>query len=162
MGGRAEENGQMLTNPDPASLDDFCGAQAGTENPLRSGCSAWHLSASSLASTHHIPDLVSHSDTALSTSPQWSQKDPRKPTTPCYWHMEHRGQREDSRSLFLPNPHPHPSTIFKPCMPILKMLGKACRIWDLLGGTVDKNLLANARDTGSIPGLGRFHMSQGI
>jgi len=55
-----------------------------------------------------------------------------------------------------------PTTIFKPCMPILKMLGKACRISDFLSGTVDKNLLANARDIGSIPGLGRFHMSRGI
>ena len=39
---------------------------------------------------------------------------------------------------------------------------KACRICDFLGGTVDKNLLANARDIGLIPGLGRFHMSRGI
>ena len=28
---------------------------------------------------------------------------------------------------------------------------------DFPGSTVDKNLSANARDTGSIPGLGRFH-----
>ena len=29
---------------------------------------------------------------------------------------------------------------------------------DFLGGEVDKNLSANAGDTGSIPGLGRLHM----
>ena len=32
---------------------------------------------------------------------------------------------------------------------------------DFLGGTVDKNLSANAGDTGSIPGLERFHMLLG-
>ena len=32
--------------------------------------------------------------------------------------------------------------------------------WDFPGGTVDKNLPANAGDSGSIPGLGRFHMPQ--
>ena len=31
---------------------------------------------------------------------------------------------------------------------------------DFPGGPVVKNLPANAGDTGSIPGLGRFHMSQ--
>ena len=31
---------------------------------------------------------------------------------------------------------------------------------DFPGGTVDRNLLANAEDTGSIPGLGRFHVLQ--
>ena len=31
---------------------------------------------------------------------------------------------------------------------------------DFPGGPVVKNLLANAGDTGSIPGLGRLHMSQ--
>ena len=30
-------------------------------------------------------------------------------------------------------------------------------VWDFPGGTVDKNPPANAGDTGSIPGLGRFH-----
>ena len=30
--------------------------------------------------------------------------------------------------------------------------------WDYPGATVDKNLPANVGDTGSIPGLGRFHM----
>ena len=30
--------------------------------------------------------------------------------------------------------------------------------WDLLSDPVVKNLPANARDTGSIPGPGRFHM----
>ena len=29
---------------------------------------------------------------------------------------------------------------------------------DFPGGSVDENLPANAGDTGSIPGLGRFHM----
>ena len=33
--------------------------------------------------------------------------------------------------------------------------------WNFLGGTVDKNLHANAGDVGSIPGLGTFHMPQG-
>ena len=28
------------------------------------------------------------------------------------------------------------------------------------GGTVDRNLFAHAEDTGSIPGLGRFHLPQ--
>ena len=32
---------------------------------------------------------------------------------------------------------------------------------DFLGGTVDKNLSANAGDMGLIPGLGRFYMPQG-
>ena len=32
---------------------------------------------------------------------------------------------------------------------------------DVPGGTVDKNPPANAGDTGSIPGPGRFHMLQG-
>ena len=32
---------------------------------------------------------------------------------------------------------------------------------DFPGGPVVKNLLANAGDTGSIPGLGRFHMLRG-
>ena len=32
---------------------------------------------------------------------------------------------------------------------------------DFRGGTVDKNLSANARDTGSSPGPGRFHMPWG-
>ena len=31
---------------------------------------------------------------------------------------------------------------------------------DFPGGAVDKNLLANAGDTGLIPGPGRFHMPQ--
>ena len=31
---------------------------------------------------------------------------------------------------------------------------------DFPGGTVDKNLPANAGDTGLIPGPGRFHMPQ--
>ena len=31
---------------------------------------------------------------------------------------------------------------------------------DFPGGTVDKNLPASARDTGSIPSPGRFHMLQ--
>ena len=31
---------------------------------------------------------------------------------------------------------------------------------DFLGGTVDKNLPANAEYVGLIPGLGRFHMLQ--
>ena len=31
---------------------------------------------------------------------------------------------------------------------------------DFPGGTVDKNLPANTRDMGSIPGPGRFHMPQ--
>ena len=31
---------------------------------------------------------------------------------------------------------------------------------DFPGGAVAKNLLANARDTGSIPGLGEFHLPQ--
>ena len=31
---------------------------------------------------------------------------------------------------------------------------------DFPGGPVDKNSPANAGDTGSIPGLGRFHMLQ--
>ena len=31
---------------------------------------------------------------------------------------------------------------------------------DFPGGTVGKNIPANARDIGSIPGLGRFHMPQ--
>ena len=29
---------------------------------------------------------------------------------------------------------------------------------DFLGGTVDKTVSANAEDTGSIPGLRRFHV----
>ena len=33
---------------------------------------------------------------------------------------------------------------------------------DFPGGPVVKSLLANGGDTGSIPGLGRFHMLQGI
>ena len=33
--------------------------------------------------------------------------------------------------------------------------------WNFLGGTVDKNLHANAGDMGSIAGLGTFHMPQG-
>ena len=32
------------------------------------------------------------------------------------------------------------------------------KVLDFPGGSVHKNLSANARDTGSIPGLGRFHM----
>ena len=31
-------------------------------------------------------------------------------------------------------------------------------VWDFPGGTVVKNLPANAGDTGSIPGAGRSHM----
>ena len=31
--------------------------------------------------------------------------------------------------------------------------------WNFTGGAVDKNLPASARDTGLIPGLGRFHIS---
>ena len=31
---------------------------------------------------------------------------------------------------------------------------------DFSGGAVDKNFPANAGDSGSIPGLGRFHMPQ--
>ena len=112
-----------------------------TENPLRSGCSAWHLSASSLASTHHIPDLVSLSDTALSTSPQWSQKDPRKPTTPLLATWNTGVEEKIPVPYFFPT-RPLPPTIFKPCMPILKMAGKGCRIWDFLGGRVGKNLFA--------------------
>ena len=33
--------------------------------------------------------------------------------------------------------------------------------WVFPGGPVVKNLSANAEDTGSIPGPGRFHISQG-
>ena len=32
---------------------------------------------------------------------------------------------------------------------------------DFLGDSVDENLPAYSGDTGSIPGLGRFHLSQG-
>ena len=31
-------------------------------------------------------------------------------------------------------------------------------LWDFPGGTLEKNLPANAGDMGLIPGLGRFHM----
>ena len=31
-------------------------------------------------------------------------------------------------------------------------------VWDFPGGTGDKNPSASAGDTGSIPGLGRFHV----
>ena len=41
-----------------------------------------------------------------------------------------------------------------PIVPSLK------HIWDFTHGTVDKNLLANAGDIGSIPGLGRFCVSR--
>ena len=34
------------------------------------------------------------------------------------------------------------------------------RILDLPSGTMEKNPPANAEDTGSIPGPGRFHVSQ--
>ena len=34
-------------------------------------------------------------------------------------------------------------------------------VWDFPGGPVVKNLSANAEDTGSIPGPGRFYMPQG-
>ena len=33
-------------------------------------------------------------------------------------------------------------------------------MWDFTTGTMDRNPPANARDTGSIPGLGRFHVLQ--
>ena len=39
------------------------------------------------------------------------------------------------------------------CFKNVDFLGFAC-------GTVDENLSANSGDTGSIPGPGRFHMSQ--
>ena len=39
--------------------------------------------------------------------------------------------------------------------------GKKVYIEDFPGGTVDKNPSANAGDTGSIPGPGRFHMPWG-
>ena len=32
--------------------------------------------------------------------------------------------------------------------------------WDFPDGTADKNLPANAGDTGSVPGPGKFHMLQ--
>ena len=32
--------------------------------------------------------------------------------------------------------------------------------WDFLDGALDKNLPATAGDSGSIPGLGRFHRPQ--
>ena len=38
---------------------------------------------------------------------------------------------------------------------------KSNLLWDFPGGAVDKNSPANAWDTGSIPGLGRFHMPWG-
>ena len=38
---------------------------------------------------------------------------------------------------------------------------KILEMEDFLGGPVVKNLPANAGDTSSIPGLGRFHMLQG-
>ena len=37
---------------------------------------------------------------------------------------------------------------------------KTCILGDLVGGAVDKNLPANARDMGSIPGPGRFHRTR--
>ena len=37
---------------------------------------------------------------------------------------------------------------------------KKWEFWDFPGGTVVKNPPANAGDTGSIPGLGRFHVPQ--
>ena len=40
----------------------------------------------------------------------------------------------------------------------LSTLGYENHCWDFPGGTVDKSLLAHAGDTGSIAGLGRFHM----
>ena len=33
-------------------------------------------------------------------------------------------------------------------------------LWDFAGGTVDRNLPANARDTGLVSGLGRSRMQQ--
>ena len=44
--------------------------------------------------------------------------------------------------------------------PIIKSLIKTPPFGDFPGGTVDKNLPANAGDTGLIPGPGRFLMSQ--
>ena len=38
------------------------------------------------------------------------------------------------------------------------MLLKMKHLGDLSGGTVDRNLPTNAGVTGSIPGLGKFHM----
>ena len=38
---------------------------------------------------------------------------------------------------------------------------KKLLFWDFPGGTVNENSSANAGDTGSIPGPGRFHMPWG-
>ena len=46
----------------------------------------------------------------------------------------------------------------KPCE---ENKSKSNYIWDFPGGAVDKNLPASAGHTGSIPGLGRFHMPWG-
>ena len=48
----------------------------------------------------------------------------------------------------IPKPPPYPS------------LWKDCPPWDFPGGIVERNLPANAGDTGFIPGLGRFHTPQ--
>ena len=41
---------------------------------------------------------------------------------------------------------------------LFQLCGKKGR-WDFPGGTVDENLPANAGNMGSIPGLGRFHIT---
>ena len=41
---------------------------------------------------------------------------------------------------------------------VLKYLMLKRKSWDFPGGPLVKNLPANAGDTGSIPGPGRFHM----
>ena len=38
---------------------------------------------------------------------------------------------------------------------------KSILVWDFPGGPVVKNVLASAGDTGSVPGLWKFHMSWG-
>ena len=41
----------------------------------------------------------------------------------------------------------------------MKVHQRLWRLWDFLGGTVDRSLLANAGYMGSIPGPGKFHVS---
>ena len=46
------------------------------------------------------------------------------------------------------------------CFPMKNQSSKMKSVQDFSGGTVDRNLPANTRDMGLIPGAERFHMLQ--
>ena len=66
--------------------------------------------------------------------------------------------KKEKKVKYLNLHHKSKDKIFKDSLNI--KWTRSFKFWDFPGGTLDKNRLANAGDTGSIPAQGRSHMPQ--